>query len=225
MPENNISLNYNSTTGKLTDIHFKVYDTWATVPFEPDTKEFDETNSITKALREWEKSQGEPIDLSDRAPTQEPTNVTPVASNGEPTLDANIRNSVANEPQVVQERSPLLIDGLLAQGSFNRLGFPIWDPQTSRILPSKQGEIYLARVTVACTSAEPTVITIDLAVNGLIVYKESMQPTGLQNDLNIKTFPFFASANMRLHGAVLSIAASAPTELRNTSLYIVRLGG
>lgn len=67
-------------------------------------------------------------------------------------LDANIRNSITNEPQIIQVRSHLIIDGLLPQGTFNRLKFPIWDAVNSKIHPSKEGEIYLARVSMGCTS-------------------------------------------------------------------------
>lgn len=140
-------------------------------------------------------------------------------------LDTNIRNSLSNEPQIVTVRSRLIIDGLLPQGTFNRLGFPIWDSASSKIYPLKEGEIYLARVSMGCTSSEPVVITIDLDVNGVIIYRKSFQPVDWDNDLNVETFPFFASPNMRSHGASLNIEASARTELRNVSIYLVRLSG
>lgn len=137
---------------------------------------------------------------------------------------ANIRNSIANEPQIVQERSPLIIDGLLEQGSFNRLASNIWDGARSKIYPTSVGEDYLARVTIAVTTDAPTVITFDLDVNGLIIFKESFQPTAWDNDLNVKPIPFFSSANMRLHGATLNITSTVRAEIRNASIYIVRLG-
>lgn len=139
------------------------------------------------------------------------------------TNDANIRNSLKCEPQIVTVRSPLIIDGELPQGTFNRFGFPIWDATNSKIYPSKEGEIYLARVSMGCTSTEPVVITIDLDVNGVIIYKKSFQPVGWNNDLNVETFPFFSSPSMRSHGASMNVEASASCELRNVSIYLVRL--
>lgn len=138
--------------------------------------------------------------------------------------DANIRNSIAAEPQIVNGRSPLFLDNLLPAGRFNRLHANIWDAANSKIYPKSLGEIYLARVSMAVTSSAPVVITIDLDVNGVIIYKKSFQPTAWDNDLNVETFPFFAGASMLQHGASLNVDSSARCELRNCSLYLVRMG-
>lgn len=154
---------------------------------------------------------------------------TPMPATSEPLLEkfgttsANIRNSVANEPQIITGRSPLIIDGLLAQGSFNRSSPTIWDGANSKIYPTNVGEDYLARVTIAVTTEAPAVITFDLDVNGLIIFKESFQPTAWDNDLNVKPIPFFSSANMVNFGATLNITSSVRAEIRNASIYIVRL--
>lgn len=60
---------------------------------------------------------------------------------------ANIRNSVASEPQIVTARSPLIIDGLNDIGSFNRLSPTIWDGNNSKIYPGREGEDYNAGVS------------------------------------------------------------------------------
>jgi hypothetical protein len=72
MLKNNLDIARDST-GKVAYIHFKINDTWATVPFNPHSKTFDESSLITKQLRIWEKEFGA-IDLSDLPPDPPPSN-------------------------------------------------------------------------------------------------------------------------------------------------------
>lgn len=173
---------------------------------------WDSSHPLTKELKEWELLN--PINWNDMPSREVESIITPQSQS------ANIRNSVSNEPQIVTGRSPLIINGLLEQGSFNRLSPTIWNPITSKIYPIKEGQDYLARVTIAATSDAPTVITIDLDVNGLIIFKKSFQPTSWDRDLNVETIPFFSSANMVTYGAALNIAASVPTKITNPSIYL-----
>lgn len=156
------------------------------------------------------------------------TSVEPVSSvpqiNISPTYDANIRNSIESEPQVVTVRSRLKLDGQLT-GSFSHFPSNVWEAATSRILVSKEGEIYLARVSLIPSSLIPTILTIDLDLGGLVIYRKSFQPLSLSGDLVVETFPFFTSKTFVERGGTINITASTRTEIRNASLYLIKLPG
>lgn len=78
IPQDRYKITYDNN-GKAQQIHLKIHNTWATIPFDPIDKSFDESNKITKYLRALE-AEFSPLDLSDRSAESSPLVLTTTPS-------------------------------------------------------------------------------------------------------------------------------------------------
>lgn len=131
---------------------------------------------------------------------------------------ANFRHSDTT-PQVITERTKFIVDGLLAQGTFNFIG-NIWDAANCKITPLKKYDDIELRVSFVPGSDTPTVIDIDIDVNGLIIATDEFQPFSLNGRLVTRSLNFYASPLVMEYGAVIFISASTQTWLTNKSIKI-----
>ena len=136
-------------------------------------------------------------------------------------VGANYRNSTT---QIVKERVPLLIDGLLSP-SFNKMSFPVWDTQTSKIYPQKIDEIYFARFNIITNAITSTVITIELEVNGNVLATVDFQPKQMQNAFDSGLMLFYTGANFVSRGGGLFISATDEVKVSKASMLLIRLAG
>lgn len=224
MPEDRISLNYDFR-GKVNTIHFKIYDTWASLPYDAETKEFDESNPITKALREWEKVKGDTLDLSDRTPeeTRDLASQQPAIEklNNQGSRSAVILHSKPQERQLIEENiSPLIVDGLRS-GSYSNFGYPIW--VDSRIHPQKIRQNYNLRVRFLMDSASPgNVLFISLTIpeTGQVLYRKPWAAMQLIREVITEEFIFFSAENFVTYGAMIGLSATGSCEIYEPSLYL-----
>lgn len=135
---------------------------------------------------------------------------------------ANYRNS--QEPQIVRGLQPLYIDGLKS-GSFNKMGWEVWDAKTSKIYPKKIDEIYQGRINLEITSPSSVVILIGLKLGESIISAFRFQPMQLVKDFNSGVLQFFAGSTFVNEGATLFISPSnkdIDIEVWDASMHIVR---
>lgn len=136
-------------------------------------------------------------------------------------VHANYRHS---KKQIIRGRTPLLIDGLLS-GSFNKMGWDVWDKVNSKIIPQKADEIYHARINTNISSPQSVVISIELEIGGDIISQIRFQPMSLIKDFNSGLMQFYSSDRMVKNGAALYINPSNPNidiECDVTSMHLVR---
>lgn len=135
---------------------------------------------------------------------------------------ANYRHS--KEPQIVRGRQLLKIDGL-KEGSFNRMGWEIWDKANSKIYPKKIDEIYHARLNLEVSCPSSSVFLVGLQIGTSVISAFKFQPMKLNRDFNSGILQFFAGTIFVNEGATLFIEPSDPNiniEVWDASIHLIR---
>lgn len=153
----------------------------------------------------------------------EPFKVDPASLQMASNVDAYFQDSGKNI-QTVLEKTIIKIDGLHPD-SFSEFSWKIWDAATSKIHPVKVGGKYTARVTFTAICEAPTVLQIALDAVDFTIPAEPVQPFNLGESRKAVTISFFIRKNFISSGLKLCISASAPTQIKDAGLYLVRLAG
>lgn len=135
---------------------------------------------------------------------------------------ANYRNLA--EPQIIRGVQPLCIDGLKS-GSFNQMGWEVWNAEESKIHPKKIDEIYHARINLEVASPSSVVILIGLKLGESIISAFRFQPMQLTKDFNSGILQFFAGSRFVSEGATLFISPSnvdVDIEVWDASMHLIR---
>lgn len=133
---------------------------------------------------------------------------------------ANYRNSTTQTVNI--NRAPLLVDGLRSL-SFNKMPFPVWDADNSKIRPPKSDELYLVRINLKSTATTSTVISIELDVNGAVLASINFQPKQMTEAFDSGLMMFYAGSNFVNNGGTLFVWATDEVSVSETSLLLVRL--
>lgn len=151
-------------------------------------------------------------------------------TNGNPTwvpkvigaTHANYRHSV--EPQIIRGRTALKIDGL-KKGSFNKMGWEVWDALRSKIYPKKIDEVYHSRINLEITSPKSSVFLVGLQIGSSVISVFKFQPMQLTRDFNSGILQFFAGSTFVREGATLFIDPSdhdIDIEIWDASMHLIR---
>lgn len=151
-------------------------------------------------------------------------------TNGNPTwipkvigaTHANYRHSV--EPQIIRGRQPLKIDGL-KEGSFNKMGWEIWNSNNSKLYPKKIDEVYHARINLEVSCPSSVVFLVGLQIGSSVISAFKFQPMQLTRDFNSGILQFFAGSLFVDEGATLFINPSDHNiniEIWDASMHLIR---